>query len=193
MVRVTYEQSEMLTPPSGKTNVIIAAFKTSYARVYLYQYLSKINRRNLYCDTDSIIYQETPDSPQIDTGYLLGNFKNELKKPSDFIKCFVGTAPKSYGFETYQKQIDCKCKGFTLNYNASQKINLKPMIDMIANDQQKQINVTYEHRIKRSRYGETRLNSVTENKTYKMTFDKRILMDNHETLPFGYKPDEIVD
>ena len=64
---------------------------------------------------------------------------------------------------------------------------------MIANDQQKQINVTYEHRIKRSRYGETRLNSVTENKTYKMTFDKRILLDNHKTLPFGYKPDEIVD
>ena len=152
----------------------------------MYQYLSKINQRNLYCDTDSIIYLETPDSPHIETGYLLGNFKNELKKPSDYIKCFVGTAPKSYGFETNQKQIDCKCKGFTLDFSTSEKINLKSMIDMIVNDPSKKINVTYENRIKRSRRGETRLNSVTEKKTYKMTFDKRILLENHETVPFGY-------
>ena len=40
------------------TNVVIAAFTTSQARLKLYEELYKLSDRILYCDTDSIIFVE---------------------------------------------------------------------------------------------------------------------------------------
>lgn len=44
------------------TNVVIAAYTTAQAHLVLYSHLTKLGRRVLYCDTDSIIYLMGMDS-----------------------------------------------------------------------------------------------------------------------------------
>ena len=57
---VYYTESEKIHEGRLNTNVILAAFVTSQARIKLYGELSKLNERVLYYDTDSIIYRCKP-------------------------------------------------------------------------------------------------------------------------------------
>lgn len=42
--------------PSSKTNIFIASFTTSWARLKLYSYLETLQEQVLYFDTDSVFY-----------------------------------------------------------------------------------------------------------------------------------------
>ena len=68
------------------TNIFIAAFTTSYARMKLYTEMDKLGERVLYHDTDSIIYTSdgTNDPP---LGNYLGEFTDELN--GEIITSFV--------------------------------------------------------------------------------------------------------
>ena len=60
------------------TNVFIAAFTTSWARIRLYEALDILGEQVLYYDTDSIIYKYIPNSEdkEIETfDNRLGYFK----------------------------------------------------------------------------------------------------------------------
>lgn len=84
-VQWTYKQ-EFAKHEDG-TNVFLAAFTTSYARLKLYGELSKLGRDVLYFDTDSIVYKSTAtNDPAL--GDYLGDFTNELDD-DDFITTFV--------------------------------------------------------------------------------------------------------
>ena len=50
-----YKQSEELKELSNKTNIIILAFCSAYARIKLWQMMNKLGNRVMYHDTDSII------------------------------------------------------------------------------------------------------------------------------------------
>ena len=52
---VTYKKSKEFQTPALNTNVIIASYVTTHARLELYSYLERLEDRALYCDTDSII------------------------------------------------------------------------------------------------------------------------------------------
>lgn len=45
---------------SCRTNTVIAAYMTAQARLTLYSYLQPLDRRVLYCDTDSIVFTKSP-------------------------------------------------------------------------------------------------------------------------------------
>ena len=53
MVELRYEYTENFIQPNAKTNVVIAAFTTAYARLKLYGVLDMLQERVLYYDTDS--------------------------------------------------------------------------------------------------------------------------------------------
>ena len=53
---IEYENSQDFEMYSMNTNVVIAAFCTSYARLKLWGIMNKLGKRVLYHDTDSIIF-----------------------------------------------------------------------------------------------------------------------------------------
>ena len=63
--------------PSNKTNIFIASFTTSWARLELYKYLQLLKEQVLYFDTDSIIYLWRNGLPEVETGPFLGQMKDE--------------------------------------------------------------------------------------------------------------------
>ena len=55
IIEIHYENNENFIAPNAKTNVVIAAFTTAYARLKLYGVLDMLQERVLYYDTDSVI------------------------------------------------------------------------------------------------------------------------------------------
>ena len=80
---------------SVKTNVFIAAFTTSHARLKLYGALDTLKERVLYYDTDSVIYRWKPGQVKLPLGEFLGEFTGELG--GDPIVEFVSGGAKNYG------------------------------------------------------------------------------------------------
>ena len=58
MVQITYNFKDQFVDNSKNTNVYIACFTTSHARLMLYNKLDYLNEKVLYFDTDSIIYTD---------------------------------------------------------------------------------------------------------------------------------------
>ena len=58
IVEVEYKQSEDFEPLSVNTNVVIAAFCTSWARLKLWSVMNKLGSNVLYHDTDSNIFSQ---------------------------------------------------------------------------------------------------------------------------------------
>lgn len=54
VVRVDTKSLQNYEVPSAGSNPIIAAMVTSYARLHLYKFLKKLDRRVVYCDTGMI-------------------------------------------------------------------------------------------------------------------------------------------
>jgi len=104
--------------------------------------------------TDSVIYIQPRDEPElIETGDNLGDMTSELK-PQQFITEFVSAGPKNYAYKIMDnKNVSktvCKVRGITLNYNASQLVNFDVIRDMILNREPDHIvNVHTENKIKR--------------------------------------------
>jgi hypothetical protein len=55
-IQVVYSENSDVHTGNNKTNVILAAFVTCYARLKLYEALDFLGERVLYFDTDSIFY-----------------------------------------------------------------------------------------------------------------------------------------
>jgi len=47
------------------TNEVIGAYVTTGARIHLYRYLDRLGERAIYCDTDSVIYIQNEDEPNL--------------------------------------------------------------------------------------------------------------------------------
>ena len=56
--------SEEKVPNIRHTNEVIGAYVTAGARIHLYSYLDRLQKRALYCDTDSVIYIQPNSNPQ---------------------------------------------------------------------------------------------------------------------------------
>jgi len=110
---------------SFKTNVFIAAFTTSLAGLKLYEALDFLGDRALYYDTDSVIYKTKPGQEKLPLGPYLGQFTDELG--GDKIVEFVSGGAKNYGYKTRKGKVECKVRGFTLNYETLQTLNCETM------------------------------------------------------------------
>ena len=99
---------------SFKQNAFIAAFTTSLARLKLYNALDFFGDRVLYYDTDSIIYKTKRGQDKLPLGSYLGEFTDEIG--GDVIVEFCSGGAKNYGYLTKKGKVECKVRGFSLNY-----------------------------------------------------------------------------
>lgn len=166
---------------SFKTNVFIAAFTTPLARLKLYEDLDFLGDRALYYDTDSVIYKTKPG---------LGQFTDELG--GDKIVEFVSVEAKNYGYETRKGKVECKVRGFTLNYETLQTLNYETMEANILNEldypsqQRRTIPVTIPDYFERDQV--TKKIRLTERvKKCGLVFDKRVVDPaTRVSTPHGY-------
>ena len=78
VIQVEYKNTEDFECQSFNTNVTIAAFCTSWARLKLWSAMQKLGKRVLYHDTDSIIFSVKDGEYVPPLGTYLGQLTDEL-------------------------------------------------------------------------------------------------------------------
>ena len=187
MVEVQYKNVKEFAEQNDKVNVVIAAFTTAYARLKLYDLLDLVQERVLYYDTDSVIYVHKPGEPDPPLGNYLGDLTDELN--GDYITSFVSGGPKNYAYRTKNGKTDTKIRGITLDYAATGKLNhdvVRALVHLHVNCKTEgKVTVDIPFKITRDKKEK---NIVTKKmkKDYRLVYDKRVITENYETLPYGF-------
>ena len=184
MVQMTYNFKDQFVNNSKNTNVYIACFTTSHARLMLYNKLDNLKEKVLlYFDTDSIIYADD-GTKNIETGDMLGDMTDELSGKR--ISSFASTGPKSYSFKYGNNEQKSAIKGFTLNHENNNLLNHDSLSKMVKK-QVREITIINESKI--TRKNRAIVNKYCE-KVFKFGYDKRVIKqineDHTDTLPYGY-------
>ena len=183
MVQMTYNFKDQFVDNSKNTNIYIACFTTSHARLMLYNKLDYLKEKVLYFDTDSIIYVDD-GTKTVKTGDMLGDMTNELS--GEKITNFTSTGPKSYSFKYGDKNEKSAIKGFTLYHENSSILNHNSM-SKIVKKQIRELAIINENKI--TQKNREIVNEYCE-KVFKFEYDKRVIKhvdENHiDTLPYGY-------
>lgn len=78
---VQYVSKETRVSSLNTTNVGLAGFVTSQARLRLYKELYKLDDKVIYCDTDSIVYKHDNKLYNTEQSDVLGGWEAETKSP----------------------------------------------------------------------------------------------------------------
>ncbi len=187
MIEVQYKSVSEFGEPNNKTNVIVAAFTTAYARLKLYDLLDLLQERALYYDTDSVIYVSEPGKPDPPLGNYLGDLTDELN--GDHITMFVSGGPKNYAYHTAGGKFETKVRGITLNHETAKKVNPEVMRALVylytECDTKAKVTVDIPFKIIRDKKRKM-IESRRMTKDYRIVYDKRVIVGNFETLPYGY-------
>ena len=117
---------------TNNTNIYAAVFTTAYARIRLYEFLYKVGGRLLYCDTDSIIYELSPNaSENLPLGFHMGELTNELDEGEVIIR-FVSGGPKVYAYITNKGKCVVKVKGFQITERTKSAFSFDNLWDIIS-------------------------------------------------------------
>ena len=187
MVEVHYKSVGEFAEQNDKVNVVIAAFTTAYARLKLYDLLDLLQERVLYYDTDSVIYVHEPGKPDPPLGNYLGDLTDELN--GYYITSFVSGGPKNYAYRTKGGKTDTKVRGITLDYAATGKLNhdvVRALLHLHVNcDTNAKVTVDMPFKITRDKK-EKDIVTKRMKKDYRIVYNKRVITENYETLPYGY-------
>ena len=148
-----------------------------------------LKERVLYYDTDSIIYLTQPDQPEPRLGNYIGDLTDELG--GDHITVFASGGPKNYCYKTNGDKTVIKVRGITLDCTARQKVNFvqKLLCAMVFLHAECGVTgkVTVDIPFRISRNTKTKeIQSKRMKKDYKIVYNKRVITQNYETLPYGY-------
>lgn len=83
----------------------------------------------MYYDTDSDIYKWRPGQVEIPLEVFLGDFTDEVE--GDPIIEFASGGAKNYGYEIMGGKVECKVRGFSLNYRNKLLLNFYALRDNI--------------------------------------------------------------
>jgi hypothetical protein len=184
-LQVSYTEQQEFHLGNCRTNVIIASFVTSQARIKLYSELAKLQDRVLYFDTDSIFYISRPNEYEPQLGEFLGQFTNEIDpNDGDHMVEFVSAGPKNYAYKLDTGITECTVKGITFNYLTNKLITFETLKEIIAFDKTKTVLVP-QVKFSANKKSWTIKDEVID-KTYRYVYDKRVLIDDFNTLPYGY-------
>jgi hypothetical protein len=187
MVELHYEYNENFVEPDAKTNVVIAAFTTAYARLKLYGVLDQLQERVLYYDTDSVIFVSKSNEPEPPLGPYLGQLTNELKE--GYITTFISGGPINYCYKTSTGKVETKVRGITLNCSAQQKVNFDVIRSLVYRHAKCNVTgkVTVDIPLKITRNAKDKnIETKRMKKDYRIVYDKRLIIDDYKTLPYGY-------
>ena len=180
---MTYNLKDHFVDNPKNTNICIACFTTSHARLMLYDKLNYLQKKVLYFNTDSIIYIDD-GRKNIKTGDMLGKMTDELSGKS--IAQLVSTGPKSYSFKYGDNEQKSATKGFTLNYENDNLLNHESL-SKIVKKQIRDITIVNENKI--TRKNKEIVKKYWE-KVFKFGYDKRVIRqineDHINPLPYGY-------
>ena len=187
LVQVDWKYKKEFLSENQLTNVFLAAFTTAHARLRLYEILDQLGERVLYFDTDSVIYITKEGEGEPPLGDFLGDLTDELK--GRHIVEFVSAGPKNYSYLLNDGDSCCKVKGFTLNHQNAQRINFSTMCSEVFlwyfHGVSSGASLENPRKICRDPKKQIIFNRV-ENKNYSLVYDKRRMVDNFDTLPYGY-------
>ena len=200
-IQISYVLKDEYVENDFNTNMAVACFTTSRARMRLYEEaLKPLNRQVLYFDTDSVVYvvdKNNPEHIKLKNGDLLGEWTDELEGDK-MIGKFVSGGPKNYSYELLdtngKTKYKTKVKGFTLNKETSGLINHNSIIDVI--EESLMSGNTEDNKIVANWYGIKRvanngLENVSMKKRYGLCYTKRAIClpdkdGNYDTRPFGW-------
>ena len=97
---------------------------------------------------------------------------------------FLSAGPKNYSYKLASGKKNCTVKGFTLNKIASEKLNFDAMKNMVCNNRSSKIDVAQQS-FTRNKF-DWKIQSSTINKKYGFVYSKRRIVNDFETLPFGF-------
>jgi len=185
-VEIKYKQAHGFEKDSKNTNVAIAGFTTSYARLKLFECMEVAGFDNIhYCDTDSIIYNYTRGKNPIKMDNMLGGLTDELDGKG-YIEELICLAPKTYAYKLNNGDVKLKAKGFMMTAQACEKISFSGMKEMIMElqdtkqqDQVSQHCITYD--VMRTDHKDKHIYNRQETKTFKLGFDKREISWSNST------------
>ena len=187
MIEVQYRNTDEFTTQNDKVNVVIAAFTTAYARLKLYDLLDLLQERVLYYDTDSVIYVHKTGKPEPPLGNYLGELTDELN--GDYITTFISGGPKNYAYCTKNGKTDTKIRGITLDYTTLKKLNpnvVRALVHLHVNCKtEAKVTINIPFKITRDKKEKNIISKKTK-KDYRIVYDKRVITENYETLPYGY-------
>ena len=78
-----------------------------------------------------------------------------------------------------------KVRGITLNHKNMLDVNFDVLKRLVTENPTEKITVTDTHKIIRDR-NTTKLLTLSQNKDYKLVFDKRVIRENFMSFPYGY-------
>ena len=197
MVVFDYVEGREFQETDSKTNVVIATFCTSYARLKLWLVLNRLGERVLYHDTDSVIYTSLPGQYCPPVGKYLGQLTDELEcKEIGCLGCseghwiveFVSCGAKNYAYKLNTGEVVCKVRGFSLNFSASQVVNLDSMKKalMLWKKKEEQMEMTtIKTMILRNKYTGV-VYSKEMPKNYGVVYNKRVVAPDFTTKPYGF-------
>ena len=198
VIQVEYKNTEDFECQSLNTNVTIAAFCTSWARLKLWSVMQKLGKRVLYHDTDSIIFSVKDGEYVPPLGTYLGQLTDELtckelgcKKQGcsgHWIEEFVSCGPKNYSFRVNTGETVCNVRGFSLNYKSSLILNFESMKEALVawkRNEKKEL-ITVKTELVRDKYKPKVFNRVIS-KHYGVVYDKRKVLPDFTSIPFGFK------
>ena len=116
-------------------------------------------------------------------------------RPFEFIEKYVSGGPKNYAYKivnttTGERKTVCKVRGITLNYNASQLVNLDVIKDVIFKKPEGEHATVQTEKIKRKKKaGGGVVSIVTEpqDKLYRISFFKRRRLQDNTSVTYEYK------
>ncbi|KAI4891164.1 hypothetical protein NFI96_009541 [Prochilodus magdalenae] len=171
-----------------RDNVFLGAFTTAHARLELYDLMDRLGDRLLYSDTDSVIFVSRDGDWEPPLGPYLGDLTDEIGG-DDYITEFCSGGPKTYGYRTAVGKTCMKAKGITLNSENSKVVRLDTLIDLVdhylLNQNSSRHILARADGIVRNKKNLT-LKNKSVVKRFKVVYNKRVLLSDFSTLPYGY-------
>jgi len=133
--------------------------------------------------SDSIIYVSREGEYEPEIGDYLGELTSETG--DNYITTYVSGGPKNYTYQLDNGKTCCKVRGITLNFRNAQMINFNTISQMVRGVGEEKITVTNPCKIVRNLKTREIL-SKPESKDYRIVYTKRVIVDNYNTLPYGY-------
>jgi hypothetical protein len=105
-MRVTYRVKEDFVNEHPSSNIVLALWTTSAARVHLYTQMKAIENTSgcslLYTDTDSVIFKHPIGVMPVKVGHILGELADEY--PAYSIREFACGGNKQYGLKMIHRE-----------------------------------------------------------------------------------------